>query len=125
MQLFLSTVNSCEDDDQGCFQGGADGQAFHKGHRPDHYNVGRQFRATMPGCSLCERVSRAFTWARSYTDRKEAKRVLQLSRYRHRRSAVVEVLMGVFTALIGGVAGIFFFFGGGDGMWREGKYLYA
>ena len=107
MQLFLSTVNNCEDDDQGCFQGGADGQAFHNGHRPDHYTVGREFRVTMPGCALCERVGRAFTWARSYADRKEAKKMLQMARYRHRRSAVVEVYSSLFsfTAPSGGGGG--------------------
>ena len=46
----------------------------------------------MPGCcSLCQRVARAFTWLRTYSDRKEAKKAVNLSRYQHRRSAVVEV----------------------------------
>ena len=107
MQLFLSTVNNCEDDDQGCFQGGADGQAFHNGHRPDHYTVGREFQVAMPGCALCERVGRAFTWARSYADRKEAKKMLQLARYRHRRSAVVEVYSSLFSfTVLQGVVGV-------------------
>ena len=108
MQRFLPTVNSsCEDDDQGCFQGGADGQAFRNGHRPDHYSAGREFRSGgMPGCSPCQRVGRAVSWACNYADRKEAKKMLQLNRYKHRRSAVVEV----FAIFFGTFLFLFLFF---------------
>lgn len=48
----------------------------------------------MPGCSSpFEKVVRAYTWARSYADRKEAQKAVSVARYNKRRSAVVEVIV--------------------------------
>ena len=115
MQLILTAVES-EEDDQGCFQGGADGHAFHNGLSPEHYcspayqtpgypaahyHVGREFPpGDQGGCAPCRRIVHAFTWARSYGDRKEAEKASNLSRYQHRRSAVVEVVVFACSALL-------------------------
>nr|KAG5693504.1 hypothetical protein BaRGS_006206 [Batillaria attramentaria] len=90
MQLVLASVDSADDEDNGCFHGVPDGD-FTPGFRSDGRMVSSEL-SVMPDCSPCQRVAHAFLWARSYTDRKEAKKALNHARFNKRRSAVVEVL---------------------------------
>ncbi|KAL8623827.1 hypothetical protein ACOMHN_058857 [Nucella lapillus] len=99
MQLILTSVGCQEeeeDDSQTCFQGGADGRVFRNGRimGPERRDVrGRGHpRCEHAGIeSPLQRISHALSWARGYHDRKEAEKVLNVTRFHHRRSAVVEV----------------------------------
>lgn len=93
MRLLFAPPDA-DDEDSLCFQGVAAGAEFCAGLRSPNnlVLVGRELVA-MPGCSSpCEKLVQAFVWARGYTDRKEAQKVLAVPRYQKRRSAVVEVL---------------------------------
>jgi hypothetical protein len=96
-----------EEESSSYFRGGADGGrvGFSNGGHVHpiiggHYVINTRHVTPVPPprvdmdtgwCWPCERMLSVIVWARTYHDRKEAKRVKQMARYHHRRSAVVEV----------------------------------